>query len=93
MIEFLADKVAALAPINDVRAKSLLRELRISRLFAGYRGQPPANEEAMVKQIVRFSQMVTLLDGVICEIDINPMICGADGSYAVDCLVVPSKLN
>ena len=93
MIEFLADKVAALAPINDVIAKGLLRELRISRLFAGYRGQPPANEEAMVKQIVRFSQMVTLLDGVICEIDINPMICGADGSYAVDCLVVPSKLN
>ena len=35
MIEFLADKVAALAPINDVIAKSLLRELRISRLFAG----------------------------------------------------------
>ncbi len=93
MIEFLADKVAALAPINDVLAKALIRELRISRLFAGYRGQPPANEDAIITQIVRFSQMVTLLDGVISEIDINPMICGADGSYAVDCLVVSSKLD
>ncbi len=88
MVEFLADKVAALAPINAVTAKRMLGELRISRLFAGYRGQSATNEAAIVTQIVRFSEMVIALDDAISEIDVNPMICGVDGSYAVDCLVV-----
>ena len=45
--------------------------------------------EAVVTQLVRFSQMVAALDDAIAEIDINPVICSADGSCAVDCLVVP----
>ena len=89
MIEFLADKVAARTPIDADEARHLLGELRISELLAGYRGQPPANMEAVVTQLVCFSQMVAALDDAIAEIDINPMICGADGSCAVDCLVVP----
>ena len=93
MIEFLADKVAARAPFDADDARHLLGELRISELLAGYRGQPPANMEAVVTQLVRFSQMVAALDDAIAEIDINPMICDADGSCAVDCLVVPGPRN
>ena len=47
MIEFLADKVAARAPFDADEARHLLGELRISELLAGYRGQPPANMEAV----------------------------------------------
>ncbi|MEX0502439.1 acetate--CoA ligase family protein [Alphaproteobacteria bacterium LSUCC0719] len=93
MIEFLADKVAALAPVAAVEARHLIGELRIAGLFAGYRGQPPADMEAVVAQIVRFSQMVAALDDAISEIDINPLICSADGIFAVDCLVVPNSRN
>jgi acyl-CoA synthetase (NDP forming) len=89
MIELLADKGAALAPIDADEAQRLIGELRISALLGGYRGQPAANMQAVVTQIVRFSQMVAALDDAISEIDINPMICGADGAFAVDCLVVP----
>jgi len=89
MIEFLADRVAALAPVEPDAARHMLGALRVSRLLAGYRGQPPADMESLVAQLVRFSQMVAALDDTIAEIDINPVICGVDGSCAVDCLVVP----
>ena len=89
MIELLADKGAVLAPLDADEAQRLIGELRISALLDGYRGQPAANMEAVVTQLVRFSQMVAALDDAISEIDINPLICGADGAFAVDCLVVP----
>ena len=89
MIELLVDRVAACAPIDADEALRLLGELRMSDLLAGYRGQPPANLQAVVTQLVQFSQMVAALDDAISEIDINPMICGVDESCAVDCLVVP----
>ena len=91
MIEFLADKVAALAPFEADAARVLLEELRISRLLAGFRGQPPADVEAVIAQLVRFSYMVSTLGDAIAEIDVNPMICSASGAFAADCLVVPGK--
>ena len=93
MIEFLADKVAALAPFETDTARALLEELRISRLLAGFRGQSPADIEAVIAQLVRFSHMVSTLGDAIAEIDVNPMICSASGAVAADCLVVPKKLD
>ncbi len=93
MIEFLADKVAALAPFETDTARALLEELRISRLLAGFRGQSPADIEAVIAQLVRFSHMVSTLGDSIAEIDVNPMICSASCAVAADCLVVPKKLD
>ena len=62
--------------------------MSISALLDGYRGQPPANRDLLVEQLVRFSQMVVALDDSISEIDVNPMLCDEDGCFAVDCLVV-----
>ena len=89
MIEFLAERFAALAPLDEDEAGYLLGKLRMSALLDGYRGQPPANRQAVVAQLVRFSQMVAALDDSISEIDVNPMLCSEDGCFAVDCLVVP----
>ena len=91
MIEFLAQRVAALAPLDEDEAGYLLGKLRVSALLDGYRGQPPANRQAAVAQLVRFSQMVAALDDSISEIDVNPMLCSKDGCFAVDCLVVPGE--
>ena len=89
MIEFLADRVADLAPLDVDEAARLLAELRVSGLLAGYRGQPPADATAIVTQLTRFSHMVVALGEAISEIDVNPLICSPQGAYAVDCLVVP----
>lgn len=88
LIEFLNDKVAALAPFDCEAAKNLLSELRIARLLAGYRGKPAADMDGLARQLAQFSQMVALLGDTITEIDINPVICGPDGAFAVDCLVL-----
>jgi hypothetical protein len=88
LIEFLNDKVAALAPFDCEAAQNLLSELRIARLLAGYRSKPAADMDGLARQLAQFSKMVALLGDTITEIDINPVICGPDGSVAVDCLVL-----
>lgn len=90
MIEFLADRVADLAPLDADAAARLLAELRVSGLLAGHRGQPPADSAAILDQLTRFSHMVAALGDAIAEIDVNPLICSAQGACAVDCLVVPA---
>ena len=91
MIEFLADRVADLAPLDVDAAARLLAELRVSGLLAGHRGQPPADSAAILDQLTRFSHMVAALGDAIAEIDVNPLICSAQGACAVDCLVVPAN--
>ncbi|MDB2391360.1 acetate--CoA ligase family protein [Alphaproteobacteria bacterium] len=88
LIEFLADNIAALAPFDEEMAEFLIGKLQIARLLAGYRGQSPANMQSVIKQVTRFSQMVVALGDTIAEIDVNPLICGKDGAFAADCLVV-----
>jgi hypothetical protein len=44
--------------------------------------------DGLARQLAQFSQMVALLGDTITEIDINPVICGPDGAFAVDCLVL-----
>ena len=85
----LADRVADLAPLDADAAARLLAELRVSGLLAGHRGQPPAESAAILTQLTCFSQMVAALGDAISEIDVNPLICSAQGASAVDCLVVP----
>ena len=88
LIEFLDDSVSALAPIDVDGSRRLLKELRITRLLSGVRGQAPADQENVAHQISRFSHMIAALGDAFSEIDINPLICTSQGSVAVDCLVI-----
>lgn len=91
LIEFLNDKVTALAPIGVEDAKHLLSTLRIFKLLQGVRGEAPADIEGLATQIARFSTIVAALSKQLVSVDINPLIVSADGVWAVDCLVVSSS--
>ena len=41
--------------------------------------------------IARFSVMLADLDGLIAEVDVNPLIAGPSACMAVDALIVPRK--
>ena len=92
MIEFLADRVADLAPLDADAAARLLAELRVSGLLAGHRGQPPADSAAILDQLTRFSHMVAALGDAVAEIDVNPDLQRA-GACAVDCQVPADHSN
>ncbi len=91
LIEVIADTVAALAPVSEAEARSMLADLRLARLLPGVRGADPADMTALARSISRFSAMVAALAGDIAEIDVNPVIVAPSGAMAVDCLVIPKR--
>lgn len=91
LIEYLADAAFDVAPVDRASAKLMLDSLGIRRLLSGYRGSPPANLDALVDAIVRFSWLVADMAPHLTELDVNPIIAGSTGATAVDALIVPSR--
>ena len=54
--------------------------------MAGFRGAPPADEEALVDLLLRLSRLVEDVPEV-SELDLNPVLALADRCVAVDARV------
>jgi acyl-CoA synthetase (NDP forming) len=79
----LGDTATRLAPVTDVDAHDMIRQLRSAPLLLGYRGAAPADVAALEDLLERIS---TLADEIpeIAELDLNPVIVGADAVVTVD---------
>ena len=91
LVELLADRAVALPPVSPAGARRMLATLRVSRLLAGLRGQPPADLDAVAAAITGLSQLAAELGDVLEALDINPLICGPAGAVAVDALAIPRQ--
>ena len=91
LVELLADRAVALPPVSPAGARRMLATLRVSRLLAGLRGQPPADLDAVTAAITGLSQLAAELGDVLEALDINPLICGPAGAVAVDALAIPRQ--
>jgi len=89
LIEIMADRRFALAPFDDTTARRLLDSLKARPLLDGTRGLPAANVDAVAEALARFSVLAADLAGLFQEIDLNPVLCRAEGCVALDGLVVP----
>lgn len=90
-MEYLSDVAFDIAPLDASRARALVDSLKIGRLLPGYRGGPPADIDALVETIVRFSWLVSDLAPGISELDINPVLATPSGAIAVDALIMPLR--
>lgn len=90
LAEHLADRAVALPPVDAAGARRMLSRLRVGRLLAGFRGQPPANLGAVTAAITGVSAIACELGGELAALDVNPLICGPSGAIAVDVLVEPT---
>jgi acyl-CoA synthetase (NDP forming) len=73
----------ALAPITDVDAEIAMTTGKAARLIAGWRGAPPADQEALKDLLHRLSRLSVDFPE-LAELDLNPVIAGPDGCVAVD---------
>lgn len=85
--EVLQDFAIGLPPLNERLARRLLESLRAWPLLQGYRDRPAVDIDALIATLVRFSYLVAELPE-IDEIDINPLLAGADGIIALDARVI-----
>ena len=88
LTEALNDMVLKIAPLQDVDMEDMFDQLSSKKLLTGFRGEQPADKEAL-KIILRGLSDMALTHQDIREIDINPLIIRPDGSpVAVDGLIV-----
>jgi acyl-CoA synthetase (NDP forming) len=89
LIEILQDRCVAMPPIDRLRAHRLVDRLRLKPLLTGHRKRPAADLDGLADCIARFSVLAAQLGDLIEELDVNPLIAGAEGAVAVDALVLP----
>ncbi len=88
LVELLRDTAVDLAPINAEEALAMLRKLKGSALFEGFRGAAAVDLHRLADIIVRVSEFAADQQDKISEIDINPIICSDSQQIAVDALIV-----
>ena len=89
LVEVMRDVALRVCPISRLDAEEMVAQVRGSRLLRGFRGQPKADVEALVDTLVRVSGLAINLEGVIDELDINPLAVLPEGQgvIALDALV------
>jgi acetate---CoA ligase (ADP-forming) len=88
LAELLRDAAVELAPINAGEATRMLRGLQGAALFGGFRGAPAVDLDRLADILVRVSEFAADQQGLITELDINPIICAGPALVAVDALIV-----
>jgi len=88
LVEVLNDTALAPAPLGSAEAEALLRELRAFRLLEGYRGLPSVDLARLREIVCRASEFIADQCRLVCEFDLNPLICNGSNIIAVDALIV-----
>lgn len=88
LVEVLKDVSFRLAPMWRISAERMIREIRSFKVLDGFRGNPPADVDAIADTLLRLSELV-VNHPEISELDINPLIVHAQGE---GCSVADSRI-
>ncbi len=88
LVEVLKDVVFRHAPFGPEEGLAMLRELRMGALLDGVRGRPGVDRAAIARLLSDLSRWATAAQERLAELDLNPVLVGAEGPCAVDCVMV-----
>lgn len=93
LAEIIHDVGLRLAPFGVEEAAALRTETRLAAMMDGVRGGPAWDAEALDQLVSRVSIMAHELQGLVAEIDLNPVIvrCAGSGVAIVDALIVKAE--
>ena len=81
-VELWKDVVFRVHPLTDVDAREMLDQIRGRALLDGFRGEPPADREALCEAILRLDRMVGEQPRIL-ELDLNPLVALPPGQGVV----------
>jgi acetate---CoA ligase (ADP-forming) len=87
MAEALDDVVIGPAPIGMAEAHAMIGTLRSARLFEGWRGAPPSDQDALARTICALGALAAAHTDTLESIEINPFRVFPSGGAALDILV------
>lgn len=89
LVEVLKDVAFRVVPLTPRDARQMVREIKGFPILEGYRGQEPADLEALERILVRLSAFAEE-HSEIEEMDLNPIFAYKDDAVAVDARIVLS---
>jgi len=87
LVEVLKDVAFRIVPLEPRDARQMVREIKGFPVLQGFRGQEPADLEALEKLLLSVSAFVEA-HPEIEELDLNPVFAYKDGALAVDARIV-----
>jgi acyl-CoA synthetase (NDP forming) len=87
LVELLKDSRSLLLPTTDGAIRQALLSLRSAPLLQGFRGRQAADLDALVAAIRAVADYACENAAQLLELDVNPLLVGADGTTAVDALI------
>jgi len=87
LVEVLKDVVFRSLPLTEDDARSMLSEIRASKILDGVRGALPADKEALVRLMLGISDLCTAFPE-IAELDLNPVLAYPQGVGILDARIL-----
>jgi acyl-CoA synthetase (NDP forming) len=88
-VEIFRDTALLLPPFSKEDAMAALGNLRIAALFAGVRGEPPMDVDALCDAVVRIGELMLDPAAGVISLDLNPVLLDSvgNGCVVVDAVV------
>ncbi|NJD20603.1 MAG: hypothetical protein FIA95_15135, partial [Gemmatimonadetes bacterium] len=91
-VEGLKDVAFALAPVPRAEVEEMLEKTWAGRKLRGFRDLPPADREAVIKAVMRLSELIHHFPEIV-EGEINPLraLPAGKGAVALDARIRLAK--
>ena len=87
LTEILSDSESLVMPFTKSELTTALNNLKIAKIFSGYRGSEPINMVPLIENIFKLQEFVVKNCGELSELEINPFLITASRAVAVDALI------
>jgi hypothetical protein len=82
-VEVFRDTTLLLPPFSKDEAREALGRLRIAPLFAGVRGEPPMDVDALCAAAVGIGELMLDPAAMVMSLDLNPVLLDSAGKGCV----------
>jgi acyl-CoA synthetase (NDP forming) len=82
-VEIFRDTTLLLPPFSKDDAREALGKLRIAPLFAGVRGEPPMDVDALCDAVVKIGELMLDPAARVMSLDLNPVLLDSAGKGCV----------
>lgn len=91
MTEVFKDVAWRMLPITTSDAKSMINELKSSKLFKGFRGSEPIDMNMLAKALVQIGKIGVDNAPYVNSIDFNPIVVYPKSYYVIDAKIILGK--
>jgi acetyltransferase len=74
LVELVKDVACRLLPVGPLDARSMIGELKVAKLLAGFRGRPAADLDALIAAICGLSELYLDHRHLLTDLEVNPLI-------------------